>query len=137
MRFPFVTRRHNRASFIWWLVVGVFVTQGVFATLVLCVGGNGHVAMETTHVPLSEPLSTQHGGELCLDVPILASAEKPMHSSVDRLWRLAPDDRTPALPPDAIPMASEVDVPCSPRWHGDLAVCDPFLLALRTVILLT
>lgn len=137
MRFSFVTRRQNSASFMWWLVVGLLIAQGMIATLVLCIGANGHVAMEPTHVPVRGPLSAQHGGEPCLDVPVLASAEKSTRHSLDGLWRLASDDRIPALPPHALLMPSEADGPFRRLGYCDPSARNSFLLSVRTVILLT
>jgi hypothetical protein len=116
---------------MWWLIVGLFVTQGIFSTLVLCAGGNGHFAMETTHVP-----SPQHGdSEPCLDAPLLAAAEQPSRTALQ--LSLAPDDpKSPSIP-DIIPTQAEAEALFRRPWHYDLAACDPILSALRTVVLLT
>ena len=125
-----MTRRHHRTCFMWWLIVGLTFAQGVFSPLVLCIGGNGHLATETTHVP-----SSQHGTDgVCLDAPMLSAAEKPLRS--DAHWGLNLDEIKPLLTlvanltPSGSGAASARYRPC------DSFLCNPILPALRTVILL-
>ena len=116
---------------MWWLIFGLLLTQGAFATLVLCIGDNGHFAAETTHIPSSE-----HGDrDVCVDAPVLAAAEAP--SRPDLQSSLARDDLTPALSPNSIPLPSNANALINRLWNGDRSMGDPTLPALRTVILLT
>lgn len=116
---------------MWLLMLGLFVTPAVFSTLVLCVGGTDHVAMETSHAP-----STQHGDDgPCLDVPVLVAAEKS--SRIDSQLSPALDDLKLPLAPHALLMPSKADARFRRPWHCDLSVCDPTLPSLRTIIILT
>ena len=131
MRLRFLTRRHYRARFIWGVIFGLIVTQGVFTPLVLCMGGNGHLATETTHVP-----SPQHDDDgACVDAPVLAAAEKRSRSE-DSL-SLARDTFASLLTLALIPLSSEADLSFRRFWPCDGLGCDPVLPALRTVVLLT
>ncbi len=108
----------------------MLVTQGVFATLVLCAGERDHFVMEMTHVP-----STQHGERSpCVDVPMFVSAEKP--SRID--WQLNPalDALQPLLISGTRPIQSEADTPLRRAWHRECSIYDPILSSLRTVLLL-
>jgi hypothetical protein len=107
------------------------MTQGVFSTLVLCVGGNGHVATETTHVP-----SSRHDDQgSCLDTPLLTAAERPSRTVLQ--LSLAPEELKLLLTLDTILMQAEAEERFRRPWPCDLSVCDPILSALRTVVLLT
>jgi hypothetical protein len=72
--------------------------QGVFSTMVLCIGGNGHVAFESAHhLPHSSSLGSSHGSadsdlpfsidsansteSACLDVPLMMEAPGQNNSS--------------------------------------------------------
>jgi hypothetical protein len=56
-----------------WLFVYLLLVQGVFPSLVLCFGSDGHIAVETPHSPVSHSTSKSQGP--CLDVLLLI--EKP------------------------------------------------------------
>lgn len=111
-------------------MLGLLVVQGVFATLVLCTGWNGHFAMEMTHLP-----STAHAEDgLCVDVPVLASAETFLRT--DFQSRPALDDFTLSLMPVSAPIASEVDASFGYFWRTHLSPPPSNLPSLRTVMLL-
>ena len=130
MRFQYLTHRHHSPRFAWWLMLGLLVAHGAFAMLVLCTGWNGHFAMEMTHLP-----STAHAEEgSCIDVPVLASAEKFLRT--DNQWSPALEHFTPLLFQASIPAASETDASFRYFWRTNLAPPPSNLPSLRTVMLL-
>ncbi len=106
------------------------MTQGILSTLVLCVGENDYFAMETTHMP-----STQHGDRNpCVDVPLLASVEKPSRTDLQLLPAL--DNLKSLLTSNAVPLPYEADAAFKRPWHSNLLVRDPILPSLRSVLLI-
>ena len=86
--------------------------------------------MEMTHLPF-----TAHAEEgSCIDVPVLASAEKFLRT--DDQWSPALDDFTPLLIRASIPAASETDASFKDFWRTNLAPSPSNLPSLRTVMLL-
>jgi len=130
MRFQCLTHRHHSPGFAWWFMLGLLVAHGAFAMFVLCTGWNGHFAMEMTHLP-----STAHAEDgSCIDIPVLASAEKFLRT--DFQWSPALDDFTPLLIRLSTPMASQADASFRYFWRTYLAQLPSNLLSLRTVLLL-
>jgi hypothetical protein len=115
-----------------WVLLTLLVIQGPFPGLVLCIGGDRHLAVETAHNNFHPPPCFDYAGP-CLDIPlanvsvdgqVVASAPGPL--SLQGAVSLAvPAISLPALIDG---LASKNSSPSLLAVHGLIA-------SLRTVIL--
>lgn len=126
-------RYHRRALAFSGLLIYLLISQLSMPTLVMCFGGNGHLAVEATHAPAQSSETQEHGGP-CLAAPVLVAR------SDDRPVKLLSDfnlsAHLPLLPifaACAAPLVSSVPLPLAfPRaWMPQ-----PLLTSLRSVLLL-
>ena len=52
------------------LLIYLLISQLAMPMLVMCLGADGHMAVEATHAPSSSSEAQEHGGP-CLDAPVL------------------------------------------------------------------
>lgn len=66
-------QRYNRCVLAFsGLLIYLLISQLSLPTLVMCFGGNGHLAVETPHAPSQAAGPQAHGGP-CLDTPVLVA----------------------------------------------------------------
>jgi hypothetical protein len=65
-------RYHRRAFAFSGLLIYLLISQLAMPALVMCFGGNGHLAVEATHAPAASSETPEHGGP-CLDTPVLVA----------------------------------------------------------------
>jgi len=72
-------RYHRRVFAFSGLLIYLLISQLSMPTLVMCFGGNGHLAVEATHAPAQSAGAQEHGGP-CLDAPLLVtrSDDRPL-----------------------------------------------------------
>ena len=124
---------HRRALAFSGLLIYLLISQLSMPTLVMCFGGNGHLAVEATHAPAQSSETPEHGGP-CLDAPVLVAR------SDDRPVKLLSDFNLSAHLPllhvwvaYGAPLASGVPLPLA-FLHA--LVPQPLLTSLRSVLLL-
>jgi hypothetical protein len=122
----------QRFSRLVWVLLILLAIQGPFPGLVLCIGGNRHLAVETAHNNFHPPPCFDYEGP-CLDIPlanvsvdgqVVASAPGPL-SPQGALSLAVPTISLPALVDG---LALKNPSPSLLAVHGLIA-------SLRTVIL--
>jgi hypothetical protein len=76
---------HRRGAYaVGWLFLYLLLTHGALPGLVLCLGVNGHIAVETPHNIPSYPTSQEEGP--CLDLPLISASrdDLPLMSSLQQ-----------------------------------------------------
>ena len=130
MGLSFCMQRYNRHVLAFsGLLIALLISQLALPTLVMCFGGNGHLAMETSHVPSQPSRPQEHGGP-CFDAPVLVarSDDRP----VTMLSGLAPSAPVPLR--HIFAAFSSHAVSAFPFPHA--LAPQLFLASLRSVLLL-
>ena len=126
-------RYHRRVFAFSGLLIYLLISQLSMPALVMCFGGNGHLAVEATHAPAQSAGAQEHGGP-CLDVPLLVtrSDDRPltMRSS------LAPSAHLSLLHVFAACPSHEVSVSALLTPFLQAVVPPSLLASLRSVLLL-
>jgi hypothetical protein len=114
-------------------LVYLLISQLSLPTLVMCFGGNGHLAVEATHVPAQSSETQEHGGP-CLDVPLLVtrSDDRPLIM----ISGLAPSASIPLLHTFAAFASRAVSIASLPPAFLQALVPQSLLTSLRSVLLL-
>jgi hypothetical protein len=73
MRFAFFSKHHTYAVVLHWFFVYVLISQASLAGLVLCVGSNDHIAIETTHTGSTHTVPSKEHQSPCVDIPLAGS----------------------------------------------------------------
>lgn len=60
---------HKRSLAFSGFLIYLLISQLPLSTLVMCVGGDGHLALEVVHEPADSSAPQRHGGP-CLDFPV-------------------------------------------------------------------
>jgi hypothetical protein len=108
------------------------VIQGPFPGLVLCIGGNRHLAVETAHNNFHPPPCLDYEGP-CLDIP-LANVSADGQVVVSAPGPLSPQE-APILAVPTISLPSLVDGLASGSPSQSLLAVHVLMASLRTVIL--
>lgn len=126
-------RYHRRVFAFSGLLIYLLISQLSMPTLVICFGGNGHLAVEATHAPAQSAGTQEHGGS-CLDAPLLVtrSDDRPfiMLSGLALSAHLSLLHVFAALP------LHEVSVSSLPTPFLQALVPPSLLASLRSVLLL-
>jgi hypothetical protein len=126
-------RYHRRVFAFSGLLIYLLISQLSMPTLVMCFGGNGHLAVEATHAPAQPAGAQEHGGP-CLDAPLLVtrSDDRPLIMRSG----LALSAHLPLLHVFSAFPSPEVSVSALPTPFLQALVPPSLLASLRSVLLL-
>ena len=126
-------RYHRRVFAFSGLLIYLLISQLSMPTLVMCFGGNGHLAVEATHAPAQSAGAQEHGGP-CLDTPLLVirSDDRPLIMRSG----LVPSAHLPLLHVFAAFPSHEVLVSSLPTPFLQAVVPPSLAASLRSVLLL-